>query len=159
MSQQSAATVEIREATVSDLPLIMKLEKDCFANDAWDLATMKSEVAAKHTYYLCAFEKADLLGYAGISKLPGNHQGDIQTIAVTKAARGRGLGKSLMHALLKQAGVLKTGELFLEVRADNKAAQNLYLSLGFEHIDTRKRYYQPDNVDAWVMRLQLGRPE
>lgn len=159
MNRPTNSNVTIREATVADLPHIMKLENACFANDAWDSATMKSEVNASHTHYLCAFEGDTLLGYAGISKLPGNHQGDVQTIAVSEEARGRGLGKALMHALLKRAHKLETSELFLEVRADNPTAQNLYLSLGFEHIDTRKRYYQPDNVDAWVMRLQLGRPE
>jgi ATP-dependent protease ClpP protease subunit len=44
-----AAGIEIREATKDDLAAIMELERACFANDAWDLATMRSEVIAKHT--------------------------------------------------------------------------------------------------------------
>ena len=156
-----SASVIIREAVESDLPAIMPLENACFENDAWDADTMQFEVVAHHTYYLGAFDITSageaLVGFAGLSKIPGNEQADIQTIAVAESARGRGIGKALMLELLKEARRLKAEELFLEVRADNPAAQNLYLKLGFEHIDTRKRYYQPDDVDAWVMRLQFSR--
>jgi len=152
---------KIREATEQDLDAIMQLENLCFGNDAWDADTMHFEVVAHHTYYLAAFEgtaqEGQLIGFAGLSKIPGNDQADIQTIAVSEAARGKGIGKALMLDLLKEARRLHADELFLEVRADNPAAQNLYLNLGFEHIDTRKRYYQPDDVDAWVMRLQFSK--
>ncbi len=152
---------KIREANDQDLDAIMELENACFGNDAWDADTMHFEVVAHHTYYLAAFEgptdQGKLIGFAGLSKIPGNDQADIQTIAVSQAARGQGIGKALMLELLKEARRLHTQEIFLEVRADNPAAQKLYLALGFEHIDTRKRYYQPDDVDAWVMRLQFAK--
>jgi N6-L-threonylcarbamoyladenine synthase len=149
----------IREALHTDLDQIMVLENSCFGSDAWDPDTMHSELVAKHTHYLVAVssdETQPLLGYAGISKIPGNDQADIQTIAVSEQSRGQGIGKALMLKLLQQARQEQTEEMFLEVRADNPAAQKLYLNLGFEHIDTRKRYYQPDDVDAWVMRLQFA---
>jgi N6-L-threonylcarbamoyladenine synthase len=149
----------IREALHTDLDQLMVLENSCFGSDAWDPDTMHSELVAKHTHYLVAFstdKSQQLLGYAGISKIPGNDQADIQTIAVSEQSRGKGIGKALMLKLLQQAREEQTEEMFLEVRADNSAAQKLYLDLGFEHIDTRKRYYQPDDVDAWVMRLQFA---
>jgi N6-L-threonylcarbamoyladenine synthase len=148
--------IEIREATKDDLSVIMELERACFANDAWDQATMRSEITAKHTYYLVALEGGSLRGYAGLSKLPGNSQADIQTIAVGAEFRGKGIAAALMRQILAEANQLEASEIFLEVRADNPAAQGLYLGLGFEHIDTRKRYYQPDDIDAWVMRLDLS---
>jgi ribosomal-protein-alanine N-acetyltransferase len=43
----------------------------------------------------------------------------------------------------------------LEVRDDNVAARRLYESRGFELLTTRRRYYQPGDVDAHVMRLDL----
>jgi ribosomal protein S18 acetylase RimI-like enzyme len=46
-------------------------------------------------------------------------------------------------------------EDFLEVRADNPVAQAMYTAFGFERIAVRPRYYQPDGVDAWVMRASL----
>ncbi len=157
-TDQPIPELEIREATKDDLPAIMELERACFANDAWDQATMRSEIIAKHTYYLAAFKQGSVVGYAGLSKLQGNTQADIQTIAVAEAFRGQGLARALMRQVLSQAKQLEASEIFLEVRADNPAAQGLYLGLGFEHIDTRKHYYQPDDVDALVMRLNLSQP-
>ncbi len=46
-------------------------------------------------------------------------------------------------------------DVFLEVRADNPVAQALYESEGFIEIARRPRYYQPDDIDAIVMKLDL----
>ena len=43
----------------------------------------------------------------------------------------------------------------LEVRADNAAAVGLYERSGFAVLSTRRRYYQPGDVDAIVMRKSL----
>lgn len=96
-----------------------------------------------------------LLGYAGLLAPAGSGQGDIQTIAVAPAARGMGLGRGLMHALITQARRRHVTELFLEVRADNAIARALYASLGFRQIGVRRGYYQPDGVDAITMRLEV----
>ena len=50
-------------------------------------------------------------------------------------------------------------EMFLEVRADNTGALALYESEGFEPLDRRVGYYQPDNVDAIVMRARVDAPQ
>jgi N6-L-threonylcarbamoyladenine synthase len=60
-----------------------------------------------------------------------------------------------MNLLIAQARQLGSTETFLEVRADNPVAAALYESLGFVAIDRRKAYYQPDGVDAIVMRAEL----
>ena len=147
--------IEIRQATVLDLPEIMKLETASFANDAWPEETFKSELAAKHTYYILALEDKLVVGYAGLSKLPGSDQADIQTIAVREDKRGLGIGKKLMDTLTLQATELGAKEIFLEVRADNSAAQKLYKLFGFKQIGTRKKYYQPDGVDAFIMKTDM----
>jgi N6-L-threonylcarbamoyladenine synthase len=147
--------IEIRQATVLDLPEIMKLETASFANDAWPEETFKSELAAKHTYYILALEDNLVVGYAGLSKLPGSDQADIQTIAVREDKRGLGIGKKLMDTLTLQATELGAKEIFLEVRADNSIAQKLYKLFGFKQIGTRKKYYQPDGVDAFIMKTDM----
>ena len=148
-------TIEIRQATLLDLPEIMKLETASFANDAWPEETFKSELAAKHTYYVLALEENVVVGYAGLSKLPGCDQADIQTIAVREDKRGLGIGKKLMDTLTLQATELGSKEIFLEVRADNSVAQKLYKLFGFKQIGTRKKYYQPDGVDAFIMKTDI----
>ena len=50
------------------------------------------------------------------------------------------------------------GQVFLEVRADNGGAQHLYEALGFVAIAERIGYYQPDNVDAIVMKYDIPEP-
>ena len=57
-----------------------------------------------------------------------------------------------MQHLIAEARDRGATELFLEVRADNPNAQALYESLGFEQLAIRPNYYQPDGVDAIVMR-------
>jgi N6-L-threonylcarbamoyladenine synthase len=102
-----------------------------------------------------ALEGNELVGYAGLSKLPGSDQADIQTIAVREDKRGLGIGRLLMNSLTQQATDLDAKELFLEVRADNSVAQKLYKLFGFKQIGTRKKYYQPDGVDAFIMKTDL----
>ncbi|MDR6906727.1 ribosomal-protein-alanine acetyltransferase [Agromyces sp. 3263] len=154
-------SVFMRRAKLHDLDAIMRLERETFVNDAWPEAAMRRELEGPHGYYLVAVDEDEedperrLLGYAGLLAPSGSGQGDIQTIAVAPFARGIGLGRGLMHALITQARRRHVAELFLEVRADNPIARSLYESLGFVEIGLRRGYYQPDNVDAISMRLQV----
>jgi len=148
----------IRRATVDDLDAIMELESSTFASDAWSRGTMRDELASVHGYYLVAEGAAaqhPLLGYAGLLAPAGSGQADIQTIAVAPGARRHGLGRALVVALLDEARARQAREVFLEVRADNPNARALYESLGFDQIAVRPRYYQPDGVDAHIMRVGL----
>ena len=147
----------LRRAGVDDLDAIMAIEQATFATDAWSSELMRAELRNDHTYYLVA-QGAAVEGYAGLLAPVGAGQADIQTIAVVESARGQGLGRTLMNALLSEARTRGADEVFLEVRADNPGAQHLYTSLGFEQIDLRKNYYQPDGVDAIIMRLTLPAP-
>ncbi len=151
--------VLLRAASVVDLDAIMALEERLFVTDAWSRETMRLELAGPHGHYLAAVDEADaLLGYAGAALPSGGDFGEIQTIGVDEAARGRGLGRTLMEALLAEARRRGIPRMLLEVRADNPVAQSLYASLGFETIAVRPRYYQPDDVDALVQELVLTPP-
>jgi N6-L-threonylcarbamoyladenine synthase len=150
----------LRPAVEADLAAIMTVEHECFGNDAWSEANMHLELVAHHTFYWVATAQLDegterVVAYAGLSKLPGGEQSDVQTIAVAPEFRGRGLGRRLMNRLIAEARRREATDMFLEVRADNPVAQALYASLGFETIDRRRAYYQPDGVDAIVMRATL----
>ena len=136
----------------------MGIETATFNNDAWSPQNMAAELASRHTYYLVA-ERVGVEAYAGLYAPRGSDQADIQTIAVGESARRQGLGRVLMQALIGEARERGAREVFLDVRADNPGAQALYLSLGFEQIAERPGYYQPDNVDALVMRLRIPRPQ
>jgi N6-L-threonylcarbamoyladenine synthase len=111
---------------------------------------------APHTYYLVAHQDEKILGYAGLSKVASSSSADVQTIAVSDSHRRTGIGRQLMQALIEQAAKLTATEMYLEVREDKPAPQKLYDQLGFERIDRRENYYQPDGVAAIVMRLTIS---
>ncbi|WP_382303783.1 ribosomal protein S18-alanine N-acetyltransferase [Herbiconiux sp. UC225_62] len=150
---------QLRRAGVADLDAIMALEEASFENDAWSRESMRSELANRHCYYLVGIDAeagTDMVeGYAGLLCPVGSTDADIQTIAVSERSRGRGLGRQLMARLLAEAATRRAKAVFLEVRADNPVAHGLYVSLGFADIAVRPAYYQPDGVDAIVMRADL----
>ena len=147
----------LREATSGDLDAIMAIEARSFPTDAWSSQTMASELASPHGRYLVDEVDGAVIGYGGVRALRGAADADIQTIAFDAQHRGEGRGRALLRALLAAAAERGAREVFLEVRADNPSASGLYLSEGFEEIGRRPRYYQPDDVDAIVMRLDLRR--
>ncbi|WP_314452213.1 ribosomal protein S18-alanine N-acetyltransferase [uncultured Microbacterium sp.] len=144
-----------RTATVSDLDAIMALENASFPTDAWSAAMMREELASPHGWYVVVEEAGRLVGYAGLRAVRGARDADVQTITISEAARGRGRGRALLRALLDEAVRRGVHDVFLEVRDDNPVAQKLYLSDGFAEVGRRPRYYQPDDVDAIVMQLDL----
>ncbi|MET4780520.1 ribosomal protein S18-alanine N-acetyltransferase [Glaciihabitans sp. UYNi722] len=155
-------TWQLRRASAADLGPIMELETGTFGTDAWSSDAMLGDLVNAQCYYLVA-ERVGfpgiIDGYAGLFAPQGAHEGDIQTIAVAEDARRGGLGRTLMQALIGEARKRGAIEVFLEVRADNPGAKNLYDTLGFEEIAVRVAYYQPDGVDAIVMRLRIPEPQ
>jgi len=146
----------IRRATIEDLPAIMALERASFPADAWSETMMREELSSPHSAYFVDEQARRLIGYAGLRAPAGANAADVQTIAVAAAARGTGRGRALLEALLREASTRAVREIFLDVRADNPVAQRLYESEGFTEIGRRPRYYQPDDVDAVVMRLDVA---
>jgi ribosomal-protein-alanine acetyltransferase len=147
----------LRAATPADLEAIMAIEERSFPTDAWSAETMAAELASPHGRYLVDEINGTVIGYGGVRALQGGVDADIQTIALDAAQRGSGRGRALLRALLAAAVERGAREVFLEVRADNPVAERLYRSEGFEEIGRRPRYYQPDDVDAIVMRVDPRR--
>lgn len=147
--------MSLREAAAADLDAVMALERASFPADAWSEAMMREELSSPHGRYLVLEEGGRLVGYAGLRAPRGSRDADVQTIAVAAASRGHGRGRTLLTALLEEAARRGVHDVFLEVRADNPVAQGLYASEGFREAGRRPRYYQPDDVDAIVMRLDV----
>lgn len=145
----------IRRATSADLDAIMAIENASFPTDAWSSETMAAELAGEYSHYLVDEQDGDIVGYAGLRAVRGSADADIQTIALLEEHRGAGRGRALLAELLTEASARGAREVFLEVRADNPGAAGLYASEGFTELGRRPRYYQPDGVDAIVMRLDL----
>jgi [ribosomal protein S18]-alanine N-acetyltransferase len=149
-------TVHLRPMVSGDLAAVLELERAIFPDDAWSPGMFGEELAleGKGRHYVAAEEEKKLVGYAGMM-LPGGRQAEVLTLAVEEAHWGRGIGSALLTDLLGEAGRAGCTEVFLEVRADNPRAQNLYRRYGFGEIGIRRGYYQPSGVDAIVMRRAL----
>lgn len=125
---------------------VLLIEADLFGPETWSAGMFWNELANGH-HYLVATEGDAVLGYAGLARTePG--EAWVQNIAVRRDAQRRGLGRTLLEALLDAAG---TANVLLEVAVDNAPAQHLYARYDFEAVGVRRGYYQPSNTDALVM--------
>ena len=121
-----------------------------------------------------AGEIAELLGGPGAFALVAEDAGpvafilcraiageaEILTLAVSPAARRRGVARGLVEAAAGAARIAGAEAMFLEVADDNLAAIGLYETAGFTRAGLRRGYYDrgPQGLaDALVMRLDLGR--
>jgi [ribosomal protein S18]-alanine N-acetyltransferase len=149
-------TVRLRPMRPGDLAAVLDLERALFPDDAWSPGMFETEIAmeGQGRHYVAAEEGNKLVGYAGMM-LPGGRQAEVLTLAVDAGHWGQGIGSALLTDLLGEAARRDCTEVFLEVRADNPRAQDLYQRFGFGKIGVRRGYYQPSGVDAIVMRRAL----
>lgn len=80
---------------------------------------------------------------------------DILNLAVADKHRRRGFGRILLRFLVEMAREDGVDQVFLEVRAGNRAARALYLSLGFEETQKRRNFYEDPLEDAILMKLEI----
>ncbi|WP_225753027.1 GNAT family N-acetyltransferase [Actinotalea sp. Marseille-Q4924] len=162
----------LRPLTEEDLPRLVELEERLFAPSAWSAGMLTEELRAPGRWYVGIDADASpgpvggtssdgaargrssrLVAYAGLW-FDGD-VGQVMTLGVDPAAQRRGLGTILLHALVGRARELGAEAVLLEVRVDNAPAIALYRGHGFEVLGRRRRYYQPEGVDAFTMRLPL----
>lgn len=139
----------IRFMRLKDVEQVADIEEASFARP-WSRESFRQEVTRNAAArYLVAEENGQILGYAGAwIILDESH---ITNIAVREDARGRGVGRKLTAELLQILSNLGAAYATLEVRESNLTAQNLYKSLGFISVGRRKRYYEDNNEDAFLM--------
>lgn len=86
------------------------------------------------------------------------------TLCVHPEFQRRGYGRKLFKLLLERAQKLDADVCFLEVRASNEPAIELYRSMGFGQIGERKNYYPgaqngvQNREDALIMSAALPLP-
>jgi len=73
---------------------------------------------------------------------------ELENIVVAPDARGKGVGASLLTALLARVASGGGGTVFLEVRESNTTARCLYEKVGFEPTGRRIGYYSSPPEDA-----------
>ncbi|MCF4122721.1 ribosomal protein S18-alanine N-acetyltransferase [Antribacter sp. KLBMP9083] len=161
--------MELRPLRASDFDRVLELERLLFGRGAWTYGMLAEELAGLGRWYVVATDAGEpgtgktaagpepVVGYAGLW-----FDGDVtqvMTIGVDPAYQRRGVGRTLLQALVDRSRQLGAEAVLLEVRVDNDPALTLYERFGFERLGVRKRYYQPENKDAYTMRLDLRAEE
>jgi ribosomal-protein-alanine N-acetyltransferase len=78
----------------------------------------------------------------------------IATIAIHPEYRGNGYGKKLLAETLRQSIQLGAALATLEVRENNRIAQQMYKNFGFKTNGRRLHYYKDNNEDAVIMTVE-----
>ena len=145
----------VREMRWTDIAELARIDRDLFGHESWSETTWWAELAGRpQRRYRVVTDGLGILGYAGVD-CPGT-VADVMTIAVQPRGRGTGLAGELVSWMRSEATDAGAQALILEVRQDNAAARKLYARNGFEQISVRRKYYQPDGVDALIMRALLA---
>jgi [ribosomal protein S18]-alanine N-acetyltransferase len=147
----TTAPFTIRTLGYGDLPQVIAIERRAFPTP-WSLAMFVLELSKPSSVCLAAAEEdgtrtGKLVGYTICSRYADVWH--VMNIAVDPPWRRRGIGTTLLTALIDRAG---RGESYtLEVRPSNPGAIALYERFGFRTAGMRPRYYRDTGEDAVIM--------
>lgn len=138
----------------SDMEELIELERLCFAYH-WTREQFAMGLERGVYRILGARCQGRLAGYIAFSLI--EDEMEILNLAVHPDFRRRGLGQSLLagaFAICAGKGIAKS---FLDVKASNTAAIDLYRKFGYEQIGVRKGYYPDTREDALLFRHDFKR--
>lgn len=150
----------IRNAVSKDALQVGKILSECYNIESLALGKAVFLSESKRGFqYIVAQDKV-LLGIASwvMHGLPKHGLCELDRIAVTQSARGKGVANELMQGVIQSAQKLYESKkstlrkLYLLTHADNKRAQAFYAKMGFVHETTLKSHYYKDK-DEWVMSM------
>jgi RimJ/RimL family protein N-acetyltransferase len=110
----------------------------------------KYHFQSEDSFTLGAFENGELIGVVTLVKeklKKLRHKGNIVAMYVSPEKQGFGVGKALLHEVIKKAKDIQDIEqLNLSVVSTNNRAKKLYSSLGFEIYGKEKRAIKVDHT-------------
>lgn len=145
----SSRSARIRPARPADAVALAALELRAFPGDRMSARQYRHHAASPNAVVLVAGDPGGpVIGSAVVFFRAGSTTGRLYSIAVDPAARGRGLGATLLAAVEAAARRRGATALRLEVRQDNPVAIAMYEARGYRRIGARTAYYE-DGADAW----------
>ena len=136
-----------------EIPAAAALEALCFTDGVSEAALRSFVLSESNRYYAAHAEDGTAVGYGGFSLAAD--EAEILTVAVSPVCRRSGIGRALTERMLADAALCGASAMYLEVRSSNTPARALYVSLGFEEIGVRCRYYRNPTEDAVLMKRAL----
>lgn len=153
VTPESGGVAAMRDLVEADLAWVADRERETFGPSAWSPSLIREDFLHGFSRWRGIELDGTLAGYAVYG-----FEGDafhLMNLAIAPEARRRGLARTIMADFLAEARRLGAPDVWLEVATTNAAALALYREYGFEDVRVRPRYYQPEGLDALVMRLRL----
>lgn len=145
--------VQVRTMRSRDVEAVAAIESDTFSSP-WSRETFTSLLDRPGVELLVLDSAADgVIGYAVLWCILD--QGELANVAVTSRWQGRGAGRYLIGRVLEAARERSVTKIFLEVRASNERAADIYRGFGFTEVGLRRNYYQDPREDARIMMVAL----
>jgi ribosomal-protein-alanine N-acetyltransferase len=139
-----------------DLERVVEIERAAFSHP-WSRDLIAREMSHDWSTILLAVEPA-----AGGESILGlvvfwlvHDEVHVLNVAVAPEARRRGTARALMREAERRGVERGARVVTLEVRRSNRAATELYRSLGYRKVGVRPRYYAEEGEDAIVMERDL----
>ena len=138
--------------TAETIPGAAELEKLCFA-EPWSASSLELLTKEGIGVGMVCRKDGIVCAYGGM--LVAVDEGQITNIATHPDFRRMGYGHAVVESLIKYAKNNRLDSISLEVRESNKAAIELYSSLGFKVEGKRKDFYKKPTEAALVMVLRI----
>ena len=151
----SAVEAHLEPMTPERLPAVLAVEQSVYSHP-WTRGNFNDTLAAGHQA-LCLLGGDELIGY--FVAMRGFEEVHLLNITVARAHQRQGWALVLLDALVLWSRAQGAQWLWLEVRASNTRAQQIYLKRGFARVGLRKAYYPAGHglrEDAVVMNLRLA---
>jgi [ribosomal protein S18]-alanine N-acetyltransferase len=123
----------------------------------WSEQEVETQLVDRHVVAHRASRNGKLVGFI-LSRLVAD-EAEILSVAVARAAQGRGLAGRLLDLHLRRLAALGARAVFLEVDEHNAPAFGLYARAGFREVARRPNYYPGGAgkaANALVLRRDLG---
>ena len=151
----SAVEAHLEPMTPERLPAVLAVEQSVYSHP-WTRGNFTDTLAASHQA-LCLLGGNEVIGY--FVAMRGFEEVHLLNITVAPAHQRQGWALVLLDALVLWSRAQGAQWLWLEVRASNTRAQQIYLKRGFARVGLRKAYYPAGHglrEDAVVMNLRLA---
>lgn len=145
----------MRHARPPDLDALVALEEASFDHDRVSRVQFRRHIGSDSAVVLVAEERGRVLGAALLFFRHGAKAARLYSIAVTRAARGQGLGAALLEACEREARKRGCSAMRLEVRTDNASAMALYEKRGYVRRKRAPGFYE-NGMDAWRYLKELA---
>ncbi len=141
---------KIQKMTYENIDDILVIEELSYGSHHWSKDSFITELNNKISSYFCVLNSENkCVGYLGIWKIV--NEAHITNLSIHPDYRNKKLAHRLLLAMIDECYKDKIKFITLEVRVSNVKAINLYEKFGFKSLGVRKKYYQDNNEDAYIM--------